>query len=320
MIFNEITVHTTTAGSEAVSGVLFAQGVTCFSVDDPRDLEMLLEDRTVPADYVEDGLLREDGDVLVRVYLAQNEQGAIQLDGILAGLKKLAAECGDWVGTLETELSVSDEKDWENNWKQYFHPIDIGNRFTVMPSWEKCDCGDRIALEIDPASSFGTGRHETTALCLEALEGIPVEGKSVLDMGCGSGILGIGAALMGCAHVDCVDIDMVAARIAAENAEKNGISSSVLSVECGNVLDDSALWEKYASNKYGVILANIVADIIGEMLPMFYSCLEPDGYLICSGIILPRKDFVLEALENNNFTVERIDEKNEWVAIICRKK
>ena len=190
----------------------------------------------------------------------------------------------------------------------------------VVPSWEKEEGKGRIVIEIDPASSFGTGRHETTALCLEALEKLNVEGRDVLDMGCGSGILGIGAALLGAKHIDAVDIDMVATRIAEENAEKNGVPASVMSVYCGNVLSDEALWISFAEKKYSVILANIVADIISDMLPLFDSCLLPDGRMVCSGIISPRKEFVLDALASNGFEVEELKEKNDWVAIVCRKK
>ncbi len=320
MKFNEVTIHTTTAGSEVVSGVLFNEGITCFSVDDPRDLAELLENKYVPFDYVEDGLLREDGDVLVRVYLAENEQGALQLEGILAGIEKLKAMNEEWLGTLETELAVTDEKDWENNWKQYFHPLQIGEKFLVVPSWEKAEEEGRTVIEIDPASSFGTGRHETTALCLEAVETLSPEGKNILDMGCGSGILGIGAALLGAEHIDAVDIDMVATRIAEENAVKNGLPEGKMDVFCGNVLTDKDFWDRFAKEEYDIILANIVADIISDMLPLFDSCLKADGRMVCSGIISPRKEFVLDALKNNGFEVIDLKEKNDWVAIICKKK
>ncbi len=319
MKFDELTIHTTTAGSEVVSGVLFNEGISCFSVDDPQDLADLLENQYVPVDYVEDGLLREDGDVLVRVYLAQNEQGRIQREGIIAGIERLKVNKEDWLGSLEMEFAVTDEKDWENNWKQYFHPLPIGERFLVVPSWEKAEGEGRIVIEIDPASSFGTGRHETTYLCLEALEKLAPENKEVLDMGCGSGILGIGAALLGANHIDAVDIDMVAARIAEENADKNNLEKGKMDVYCGNVLSDESLWNSFAQKEYDIILANIVADIISDMLPLFNSCLNANGRMVCSGIISPRKEFVLDALKNNGFVVEELKEKNDWVAIVCRK-
>lgn len=322
MKFNELTIHTTTAGSEIVSGVLMNEGISCFSVEDPRDLAELLENSAVPIDYVEDSLIRGDGDVKVRVYLAQNEQGSIQQEGVIAGLEKLKKEFSgaEWLGSLKTSLAVTDEKDWENNWKQFFHPLPIGERFLVVPSWEKVPGEGRTVIEIDPASSFGTGRHETTALCLELLEKHCARGCSVLDMGCGSGILGIGAAKLGASRVDAVDIDMVAARIAGENAVKNGVPDDTMKVYCGNVLSDETLRNALAMREYDLILANIVADIISEMLPLFHKCLKPDGTLICSGIISPRREFVLGSLEANGFAAAEIKEKNEWLAVLCRKK
>lgn len=321
MVYDELTIHTTTAGSEVVSGVLFNEGITCFSVTDPRDLAELIENGGVPVDYVESGLLDGQSDVTVRVYLARNEQGAIQKTGIIAGVKRLKAENGnaEWLGSLDITVSESDDKDWENNWKQYFHPLSIGEKFLICPSWEKVPGEGRTVIEIDPACSFGTGRHETTALCLEELEKQDIAGKDVLDMGCGSGILGIAALKLGAKHVDAVDIDMVATRIAGENAEKNGIPEGLMDIYCGNILTDGTLCESLAQNSYSLILANIVADIISDMLPFFARCLDAQGHMICSGIISPRRDFVVDALRKAGFVIESIREKNEWVAIVCRK-
>jgi len=321
MVYDELTIHTTTAGSEVVSGVLFNEGITCFSVTDPRDLAELIENGGVPVDYVESGLLDGQSDVTVRVYLARNEQGAIQKTGIIAGVKRLKAENGnaEWLGSLDITVSESDDKDWENNWKQYFHPLSIGEKFLICPSWEKVPGEGRTVIEIDPACSFGTGRHETTALCLEELEKQDIAGKDVLDMGCGSGILGIAALKLGAKHVDAVDIDMVATRIAGENAEKNGIPEGLMDIYCGNILTDGTLCESLAQNSYSLILANIVADIISDMLPFFARCLDAQGHMICSGIISPRRDFVVDALGKAGFVIKSIREKNEWVAIVCRK-
>ncbi len=321
MVYDELTIHTTTAGSEVVSGVLFNEGITCFSVTDPRDLAELIENGGVPVDYVESGLLDGQSDVTVRVYLARNEQGAIQKTGIIAGVKRLKAENGnaEWLGSLDITVSESDDKDWENNWKQYFHPLSIGEKFLICPSWEKVPGEGRTVIEIDPACSFGTGRHETTALCLEELEKQDIAGKDVLDMGCGSGILGIAALKLGAKHVDAVDIDMVATRIAGENAEKNGIPEGLMDIYCGNILTDGTLCESLVQNSYSLILANIVADIISDMLPFFARCLDAQGHMICSGIISPRRDFVVDALGKAGFVIESIREKNEWVAIVCRK-
>ncbi len=187
-------------------------------------------------DLIDEDLLEKDRTkAIVHVYIAPQENPQ---EAVAFLRERYSAE-----GIVnEIELNACRNEDWENNWKQYFHPLPIGNNFLVVPSWERVPGEGRVVIEIDPASSFGTGRHETTALCLEALENLSPENKNVLDMGCGSGILGIGAALLGATHIDAIDIDMTATRIARENAEKNNVSDSVMDVYCGNVLTDEKLW------------------------------------------------------------------------------
>lgn len=316
MIYEELTIHTNTLGSELVGGVLIASGVNCFVTEDFHDLTEVMEQKSIPFDYVEDSLLKDPGEVLVKVYLAPNEQGALQKEEILSGLRKLKAETEFDLGELRVSFGTSDEQDWADNWKQYFHPLPIGKKFLVKPTWEESDDSTRLVLEIDPASSFGTGQHETTALCLEELEDLPLSGKALLDMGCGSGILGIGAALLGSTDVTCVDIEQTAADTAAENARVNRIPEGVLKTYCGNVLTDASLCKTVLpDDRYDVITANIVADVIIAMLPLFRSSLKQNGLLLCSGIIAPKKDVVLQALRENGFSVSAVREKNDWVII-----
>lgn len=318
MIFNELIIHTNSLGSEMVSGVLLAAGVACYTIEDRADLDEILGDKSIPVDYVEDNLLTDNsGVVKVKVYLADNEQGRLTMDEIKTGIDRLKKECEFDIGSLDIEMNKVDDNDWADNWKEFFHPLPIGNRFIVKPSWEDCDPGDRIVLEIDPESSFGTGQHETTALCLEMLETLDVQGKNVLDMGCGSGILGIGAALLGAEKVLCVDIDKNATDIAAKNAVVNHLEEGKLSVLCGNILEDKAACDRVCAEKYDIILANIVADVISGMAPVFASVLEKGGALICSGIIAPKKDAVIASLEANGFSISEIAEKNDWVALKC---
>lgn len=318
MIFRELTVYTNTLGSELVGSVINDAGISCFSVEDPADFEALLNDKTVPYDYIEDGLLtKTDGETVVRVYIAKNEQGDLQLDSILKGITELKEMGGDF-GRLQTELNEVDDESWADNWKQFFHPLEIGEKFIVKPTWENCEETDRVVLEIDPASSFGTGQHETTALCLCQLEKLDLKNATVLDMGCGSGILGIGAAKTGAKEIVLVDIDKTAADIAAENLEINGVSHKG-KVYCGNVLDNQSFCEKIFNRTYDVIVANIVADIIKEMTPLFKASLKTDGVLICSGIIGKRADEVRAVLSENGFKIEETLEKNDWVAIKCTK-
>lgn len=320
MIFHELTIHTNTLGSELVSGVLMGAGISCFVTEDFNDLQEVIEEKSIPFDYIEDDLLTDPGEVRVKVYLACNEQGKLQEDEILTGLKALKNDTEFDLGTLEVTFSHVNEKDWEDNWKQYFHPLPIGNRFIVKPTWEAYEGDDRIVLEIDPASSFGTGQHETTALCLEELENRDLAGKSLLDMGCGSGILGIGAALLGAADVVCVDIEQIAVETAAENAKINKLKDGVLKAYHGNILTNEALRnEIIVPARYDFIAANIVADVILAMLPLFKTCLKPGGTVILSGIISPKKDTVTEAVKKEGFTVISAREKNDWAVIRCEK-
>lgn len=320
MIFHELTIHTNTLGSEIVGGVLMGAGVSCFVTEDFNDLNEVIQEKSIPFDYIEDELLSDPGEVKVKVYLACNEQGKLQEEEILAGIAKLKAESEFDMGALEVTFSRVDDKDWADNWKQFFHPLPIGNKFVVKPTWETYEEDDRIVLEIDPASSFGTGQHETTALCLEELEDRDLAGKSLLDMGCGSGILGIGAALLGATDVVCVDIEQIAVETTRENAAVNHLQEGVLKAYHGNILTDRALCDTVMEeNRYDFIAANIVADVIIAMLPLFKTALKDGGTMILSGIISPRKDTVLEALHQAGFDVQVAREKNDWAVIRCIK-
>lgn len=318
MKFHKITVHASSLGVEFIQGVLMGAEAECFEIIDPTDLQELLDTQYVPFDYVDDALLEtKDDEPMVRVYLADNSQGREKMEFILEGIEALRNETEFDLGSLKTEISETDDSEWADNWKEFFHPLPIGNSFVVKPTWEDWEGEDRIVLEIDPESSFGSGQHETTSLCLEALEDISLEGVSVLDMGCGSGILGIGALLLGAKDVLAVDIDKNAVDIAVKNANLNKVEN--FEGLCGNTLADQGVYEKVTSKKYGVILANIVADVIIAMAPTFKKVLADDGILICSGIISPRKGEVLTALAENGFALTGIGEKNDWVAITCTK-
>lgn len=317
MKFTELKIYASTMGLEAVGGVLDSAGVSCCSIQDPADLEALLADRTVPADYVEESLRAQNGEPFLSVYLAQNAQGEEQKNAILAGIETLRGDFGDTLGSLRVETAEVCDDDWRDNWKQFFHPLEIGERFVVRPSWEPYAGCRALEIVIDPESSFGTGQHETTRLCLSALEMLDVAGKSVLDMGCGSGILGIGALKLGASHVTAVDIDSNAAAIAERNFERNGVPSA--EVLAGNVLTDSALREQVAGRRYDIILANIVADVIREMLPLFAETLAPGGTLLCSGIIAPRAGEITEALESCGFCPTGAVQENDWVSLTAQR-
>ncbi|MEG2117854.1 MAG: 50S ribosomal protein L11 methyltransferase [Clostridia bacterium] len=319
MIFNNIAIKTTTLGTEMISDMLLIAGITSFSISDPNDFLQIIEEKSVPFDYYESNILPADTNVAtVNVYLAETEQGMAQKELIFQGISDLKAQNQPY-GELSIEVTKTDDKNWENNWKQYFHPLNIGEKFVIKPSWETCAPNGRHILEIDPESSFGTGQHETTRLCLEILETLDVAQKSILDMGCGSGILGIGACLLGANSVVAVDIDENAVKITKKNAVVNNLSPNVLTAYAGNFLTDKSLENTIKSHKYDIITANIVADILILMLSDFCSVLNENGVLILSGIISTRKETVLDALKND-FNLIQIKEDNDWVAILAKIK
>ena len=317
MKFTELKIYASTMGLEAVGGVLDSAGVSCCSIQDPADLEALLADRTVPADYVEESLRAQNGEPFLSVYLAQNAQGEEQKNAILAGIETLRGDFGDTLGSLRVETAEVCDDDWRDNWKQFFHPLEIGERFVVRPSWEPYAGSRALEIVIDPESSFGTGQHETTRLCLSALEMLDVAGKSVLDMGCGSGILSIAALRLGAVSAKAVDIDDKCLTVAYENAALNGIGKDRYAVLVGDVLSNGALREALGGG-YDVVVANIVADVIIGLAPMVQQFLKPGGLFLCSGIIDTRAGEVADALRQNGWEIETTRSGEGWYSYACR--
>lgn len=323
MDFAQVTIYTTALGVDIVTGALMQLGITGFEIEDAGDFEAFLADTQPHWDYVDDSLMRlKDTETNIKIYLPVNEQGAQQLAAVKSALKALKDGDNDHtLGRLEAELCNVREEDWANNWKQYFKPFEVGNRFVIKPSWEEYqNQTDRVILEIDPSSSFGTGTHHTTQLCIEQLERYIEEGAFVLDMGCGSGILSVAALLLGAERVAAVDIDQNSVKIAQENAVKNGFGAPRFSAVCGNVLEDEAFSSSLGERFYDVVVANIVADVIIAMCGLFDRYLKQDGVLICSGIISQREDEVKEALEQSGFETVSRHEKQDWSALVLRKK
>lgn len=320
MIFNEITIHTNTQGADAVADMLISLGVTCFVTEDPEDFKRFLEDKSVPWDYVDETLMAlAQGESRQKVYLSDSAQDTLLIKAIKEGVEKMRGT-GDYGRLAVTERRV-DDADWADNWKQYFKPLEIGTDIVIKPTWETYTGNRSTILELDPGSSFGTGQHETTALCLELTERYikAHKGARVTDMGCGSGILGIAALALGASEVFAVDIDENAVAIAVENAAKNGFANRFTAV-CGNVNESKYLAARVVALNCDIMLANIVADVLVMMAPFFAAALTSGKTLICSGIIAPRKQAVLDALAVNGFDVTDIHEKNDWVAVTAVKK
>lgn len=312
----EADIFTTTEGIEAVTGSLLGYGINGFVIKDSADFEEFLNNKSVNWDYIDDDLMGlKDCETVVTVYLPENAQGLENLECIKSELRALKARDADNAfGRLEIELKNVREEDWANNWKQYFKPLEVGQKLLIKPSWESvAEDETRKILEIDPASSFGTGQHNTTQLCLELIEKKLGEGDRVLDLGCGSGILSIAALLLGAKSCTAVDIDENSVKIAKENAEKNNIKADVYTAYCGNIVEDNALVEKIGTG-YDLICANIVADVLIAMSGSFKGFLKQGGKLIVSGIIDMRKDEVIDVIKAQGFTLEETAEKEDWAA------
>ena len=316
----EIDIFTTSEGIEPLTGSLLGMGINGFVIKDAADFEEFLNDKTINWDYIDDDLMGlKDCETTVTVYLPENGQGLENLEAIKAELRALKARDTEGLfGRLEYELKNVREEDWANNWKQYFKPLTVGEKLLIKPSWETVPENEtRKILEIDPASSFGTGQHNTTQLCLELIEKYLNEGDDLLDLGCGSGILSIAAVLLGANTIKAVDIDENSVKIARENAEKNNISKAVYSAYCGNIIEDENLVRQLGTG-YQVVCANIVADVLIGMSKRFRPFLADNGTLIISGIIDSRKDEVLDTIKSNGFELVEVSEKEDWVAAAFR--
>ena len=285
---------------------LAALGAGGMVVEDERDFQNFLETNHQYWDYVDEALENQfKGVSRVKFYLADDEDGRALLDSIRSAL-----------GRELTTQTVQDS-DWENNWRQYYEPIKVGEKLVVVPEWLEAPEDGRVPLRLDPGLIFGTGSHATTKMCLAALERYAVPGKTVLDLGCGSGILAIGALLLGCERADGCDIDPKAPEVAEANAALNGIGKDRFSVYAGDVLTDAGM-RKLLGGGYDIVTANIVADVIIPLSAIVRPFLKADGVFLTSGIIEGRQDEVRSALEKNGFTVVNHRCEEEWHCFECR--
>ncbi len=321
MEWAEISLKTTTEGLEIVTGFLMAQGVSSVMIEDAADFNRFLTDTEIHWDYVDEELMGlASCDTTVKFYLPDNPQGFETLNQIKAALPGLQQMNSISLGSLALTVSYREEEEWETAWKKYYHPIVIGPKLAVVPEWEDfTPIPGQQVLRLDPGMAFGTGGHHTTRLCLGFLCSCPLEGAALLDMGCGSGILSIAARLLGAETATGVDIDQLAVKISHENAALNGVDDERLTLYCGNVLGDEALADKLGERQYDVITANIVADVIIAMAPLFARYLKQTGQLLVSGIISERAEEVLSVLRENGFTLLEMKEESDWAAAVLVK-
>lgn len=302
----EAAVATTSAEIDALCARLAELGAGGMVVEDETDFQNFLVQNRPYWDYVDDELVRSfRGVSRVKFYVADDDAGRALLDAIRAGLDR------------EITTAYVQDSDWENNWRQYYQPIEIGERLVVVPEWLDAPDDGRIQLRLDPGLSFGTGSHATTRMCLAALERYAAPGKRALDLGCGSGILAIGALLLGCDCAAGCDIDPKSPAVAEANAALNGIGGDRFRVRAGDVLTDAGMRAALGTG-YDLVLANIVADVIIPLSALARDFLAPDGVFLCSGVIEGRQDEVADALRRNGFSLLEHACEEEWHCFAAR--
>ena len=313
----ELNIDTSHAGLDAVTDMLEQQGVTGLIIDDEADFQSFLENNRQYWDYVDEELLEQKKGVCrVTFYLERNEAAYGTVAAVRIAMSALKKEHPEYAPMLLTMEDAADE-DWENNWKQFYKPMEIGDRLLVVPEWEQASDPQRITLRLNPGLTFGTGSHATTRLCLQALDAHIHGGEKVLDLGCGSGILSIAALRLGAASAFACDIDEKCVDVAYENAALNGITRDAYTVRWGDVLHDQQLRTEMGGG-YDMVMANIVADVIMGLSGSVRDFLKPGGLFLCSGIIDDRAEEVLQKLKSDGWDVIEQRSSEGWFSYLSR--
>ena len=311
MKWTEIKVSTNSENEDIVSSILYDVGAMGLTIEDPNDIVELTK-RVDDWDFIDESLFQSEFEgIVIKAYYSELED----LKSIVEDVKnRLEIKPG-----LEGEkplgkviISTVDEKDWAESWKKYYKPTRIGKNIVIKPSWEEFEesPGD-IIIELDPGMAFGTGTHETTMMCAEALESYVKPSSNVFDIGCGSGVLSIVAAKLGAKKVIGVDLDEVCVKVSNENIMINNVEN-LIEVRKGNLLD-------VVNEKADIIVANIIAEIIVIVTGEIRDFLEDDGIFISSGIIIEKIPMVENALNENGFKILEIRKLNSWACIIASK-
>lgn len=309
MKFTELTIHTTTEASELIADILWRYTNYGVAISDVKDVIALQSNKVMYWDYMDESLLSERRDVLVKAFVPLEETPKT-LKLIRADFEELYENSGGFLplGTLETTLREVEGDDWIEIWKTHFRPLHIGERIVVCPEWiayEKKP--DEEIVKLDSNMAFGTGEHETTAMCLKLLQKYLTPSSVCIDVGCGSGILGISAVKLGAAHAYLTDIDYVAVESAKHNCKINGVEEKV-TVAHSDLLDNAEI-------KGDIMLANITAEILCRLAPSIPKNLKEGGRLILSGIIESRLDMVIQAFSAQNLILEDTLREGEWIAL-----
>lgn len=318
MKWDKYTIATTTAAEEVIAAMLAELGIEGVEIENHVPLTEQ-EAGNMFIDFPPE-LPPDDGTSKVSFYLDADQEAGELLAQVRAALEEEKQYLD--IGSAAITKEQTEDVDWMNNWKQFFQSFTIDN-ILIKPTWEtlKTDDKDKILIEIDPGISFGTGKHETTQLCIRQMQKYmrQAEGMRVLDAGCGSGILSIVALKLGAAHVTGIDVDENCIVSSKENMQVNHLGDSLWNFYCGNLIEDEAMRRREGNGSYDLITANILADVIVPMAPYLYPCLKKGGILITSGIIDFKEQEVRKALEDAGFTVLETNVDGEWVNLTAQK-
>ena len=316
MRWNKVRLKTTAEAEDIVSSMLMDLGVQGVQIEDkipltPLDKERMFVD-ILPETDVDDGV------AYISFYLEEEDEAGQILSKAREELKEMSAYVD--VGECTFEESQTEDLDWINNWKQYFHQFYVDD-ILIIPSWEdvKPEDNGKMIIHIDPGTAFGTGMHETTQLCIRQLRKFVTEQTKVLDVGCGSGILGMLALKFGAKHSVGTDLDPCAMDATRENMEVNGILESQYEVMIGNIINDRSIQDKAGYEKYDIVVANILADVLVELTPVIIGQMKKGGIYITSGIIDDKEQTVVEAVKQAGLEVLEVTYQGEWVCVTARK-
>ena len=316
MKWNKFRLKTTTEAEDIVSSMLMDLGIQGVEIEDKIPLPQ--SDKEQMFVDILPQIEADDGVAYLSFYLEPEEDQEKILADVRRELKEMSAYVD--VGECLIEESETEDVDWVNNWKQYFHQFYVDD-ILIIPSWEdvKPEDADKMVIHIDPGTAFGTGMHETTQLCIRQIRKYVTEETQILDVGCGSGILGMLALKFGAAHSVGTDLDPCAIDATHENMEVNGISKDKYEVMIGNIIDDKAVQDRVGYERYDIVVANILADVLVELTPVITHQLKKGGIYITSGIIDDKEQTVVDAVKAAGLEVLDVTYQGEWVCVTARK-
>ncbi|MDO4273100.1 MAG: 50S ribosomal protein L11 methyltransferase [Eubacteriales bacterium] len=316
MRWNRFTIKTKTEAEDMVICTLSEVGIEGVEIQDKQPLTE--EDKAqMFVDIMPEGPA-DDGIAYLNFYLEEDADK----DAILKDVRQALDELKSFmdIGEATIEESQTEDKDWINNWKEYFHQFYVDD-ILIVPSWEevKAEDKDKMILHIDPGTAFGTGMHETTQLVIRQLKKFVTQDTELLDVGTGSGILGIVALKLGAKHVVGTDLDPCAIPAVSENKEANNIPDSDFEMMIGNIIDDKEVQDKVGYEKYDIVAANILADVLVPLTPVIVNQMKKGGYYITSGILDVKEDVVVDAVKAAGLTLVEVTHQGEWVSVTARK-